>query len=51
MNNIDQTRLARLRPEKLDDIFVKEQISLVRNFSQKKFIFLLKYFLDTKSMW
>jgi hypothetical protein len=29
MNNIDPTRLARLRPEKLDDAAVKEQISLV----------------------
>ncbi|CAF4131641.1 unnamed protein product [Rotaria sp. Silwood2] len=30
MNNIDQTRLARLRPEKLDDVSVKEQILLIQ---------------------
>ena len=29
MNNIGQTPLARLRPEKLDDMAVKEQISIV----------------------
>ncbi|CAF0772437.1 unnamed protein product [Adineta steineri] len=30
MNNIDHTRLARLRPEKLDDVAVKEQIFLIQ---------------------
>jgi hypothetical protein len=40
MNNIDQTRLARLRPEKLDDMAVKEQLSVVNyiNFFYEKIV-------------
>lgn len=51
MNNIDQTRLARLRPEKLDDIAVKEQISLVNFFLLIHFyiIYCINY-LDTTNM-
>ncbi len=51
MYDIGRTPLARLRPEKLDDMALKEQISIVKKeiFS---FIFLIIiYCLDSRNMW